>query len=116
MRLKYTIGKVVLVLVSPFLRHSLLTRPLETKLIFVAISPTIATMKHYGLRLRLRMGLFIWFLSSRLLNRFLLTRLLTLLPKNTLPKSLLNLIGFWKLSVCGGNKGGAGVVSSQFLR
>jgi hypothetical protein len=28
----------------------------------------------------------------------------------------LNLMGFWKLSVCGGNMGGAGVVSSQFLR
>jgi hypothetical protein len=28
----------------------------------------------------------------------------------------LNLMGFWKLSVCGGNMGGAGVVSSRFLR
>jgi hypothetical protein len=30
--------------------------------------------------------------------------------------SLLNLMGCWKSSVCGGNMGGAGVVSSQFLR
>jgi hypothetical protein len=36
-------------------------------------------------------------------------------PKNSFPKSLLNLMGFWKLSVCGGNMGGAGVVSSRFL-
>jgi hypothetical protein len=28
----------------------------------------------------------------------------------------LNLMGFWKLSVCGGNTGGAGVVCSRFLR
>jgi hypothetical protein len=116
---------VVLVLVSPLLRHSLLTPPLEEKLIFVAISPTIATMIPYGLRLRLGMGLFIWFLSTRLLNRFLLTwllnrflltRLLTFFPKNTFPKVLLNLIGFWKSLVCGGNTGGVGVVSSRFLR
>jgi hypothetical protein len=37
-------------------------------------------------------------------------------PKNSFPKTLLNLMGFWKLSICGGNMGGAGVVSSQFLR
>jgi hypothetical protein len=41
MRLKYTIGRVVLVLVSPLLRHSLLSPPFEAKLILVAISPTI---------------------------------------------------------------------------
>jgi hypothetical protein len=28
----------------------------------------------------------------------------------------LNLMGFWKLSVCGGNTDGAGIVSSRFLR
>jgi hypothetical protein len=28
----------------------------------------------------------------------------------------LNWMGSWKLLVCGGNTGGAGVVSSQFLR
>jgi hypothetical protein len=37
-------------------------------------------------------------------------------PKNTFPKVLTNLIGFWKSLVCGGNTGGAGVVSSRFLR
>jgi hypothetical protein len=37
-------------------------------------------------------------------------------PKNTFPEVLLNLIGFWKLLVYGGNTCGAGVVSSQFLR
>jgi hypothetical protein len=64
MRLRYTIGRVVLVLIIPHLRHSLLTLPLEAKLIFVTISPTIATMEPYGLRLMLCMGLFIWFLST----------------------------------------------------
>jgi hypothetical protein len=108
-RLKYPIGRVVLVL-----RHSLLTPPLEAKLIFVAISPTIATMKLYELRLRLGMELFIWFLSTRLLNRFLLTWLLnrfvlTCLPKKHFPEVLMNLIGFWKSLVCGGNTGGESV-------
>jgi hypothetical protein len=51
---------VVLVLVSPLLRHSLLTFPLKAKLTLVTISPTIDTMKNYGLRLRLGMGLLIW--------------------------------------------------------
>jgi hypothetical protein len=37
-------------------------------------------------------------------------------PKNTFPEVLMNLMGFWKSSVCGGNTGGAGVVSSRFLR
>jgi hypothetical protein len=91
---------VVLVLVSPLLRHSLLTPPLEAKLIFVVISPTIATMKPYGLRLRLGMGLFIWFLSTRILNRFLLTQLLTLLPKEHIPESALELDRLLEI-ICG---------------
>jgi hypothetical protein len=53
--LKYTIGKVVLVLVSPLICHSLLSLPLEAKLILMAISPTIATMEPHKLRLRLGM-------------------------------------------------------------
>jgi hypothetical protein len=57
MRLKYTIGGVVLVLVSPLFCHSLLTLPLEAKLTLVTLSPTIVTMKSYGLRLRLGMGM-----------------------------------------------------------
>jgi hypothetical protein len=70
-------GRVVLILVRPLLCHPLLTLPLEAKLILVTIFPTIATMKLYGLRLRLRMGLLTWFLSIGFLNRFLLIRLLT---------------------------------------
>jgi hypothetical protein len=54
--LKYTTGGVVLVLVSPLLHHSLLSPPFEAKLILMAISPTIAIMKLYGLRFRLGMG------------------------------------------------------------
>jgi hypothetical protein len=44
---------VVLVLVSPLLRHSLLSLLLEAKLIIMAIFPTIATMEPHKLRLRL---------------------------------------------------------------
>jgi hypothetical protein len=47
----------------------------------MAMSPTIATMELHKLRLRLRLGLLTWFLSTWLLNRFLLTSLLTLFPK-----------------------------------
>jgi hypothetical protein len=39
-----------------------------------------------------------------------------LFPKNSFPKTLLNLMGFWKLLVYGGNTGEAGIVSSRFLR
>jgi hypothetical protein len=64
MRLKYTIGRVVLVLVSPLLCQSLLSLPLEAKLILMAISPTIATMEPHKLRLRLGMWLLTRFLST----------------------------------------------------
>ena len=56
-RLRYTIRGVVPVPVSPLSSHSLLTLPLEAKLILVTISPTIPTMELYGLWLRLRLGL-----------------------------------------------------------
>jgi hypothetical protein len=111
---------VILVLVGPLLRHSLLSLPLEAKLILVAISPAIAIVKLYGLRVRPGMGLIIRFLSTRLLNRFLLTRLLNRFLLTSLlilfPKVLINLIGFWRSLVCGGNMGAVGVVSSRFLR
>jgi hypothetical protein len=55
---------MVLVLVSPLLRHSLLTLPLEAKLTLVTISPTIVTMELHDLRLGLGMGLLTWFLSE----------------------------------------------------
>jgi hypothetical protein len=51
--------------------------PFEAKLILVTLFPTIATMKLYGLRLRLRMWLLTRFLSTRFFNRFILARLLT---------------------------------------
>jgi hypothetical protein len=44
---------VVLVLVSPLLRHSLLSLPLEAKIVLMAISPTIAIMEPHKLRIRL---------------------------------------------------------------
>jgi hypothetical protein len=99
---------VVLVLVNPLHLHSLLTPPLEAKLIYVAISPTIATMKPYGLR----MGLFILFLSTRLLNWFILTRFLTLFPKEHIPESALELDRLLEI-ICGSREYGR--VSSLFL-
>jgi hypothetical protein len=85
---------VVLVLVIPLLRHSLFTLPLEAKLTLVTISSTIVTMKPHELRFRLGMGLLTWFLLTRLLNRFFLTWLLTLLPKEHIPQITLELDGF----------------------
>jgi hypothetical protein len=101
MRLKYTIRRAVLVLVGPLLRRSLLSLPLEAKLILVAMSPTIATMEPHKLRLRLGLWLLTWFLSTQLLHRFLLTSLLTLFPKEHFPRSahkldrLLEIIFLW---------------------
>jgi hypothetical protein len=99
-RLKYTIGSVVLVLVSPLLRHSLLTLSLEAKLTLVTISPTIVPMELHDLRLGLGMGLLTWFLSTLLLHRFLLTRLLTLFPKEHFPRSAYEFDGLLKI-ICG---------------
>jgi hypothetical protein len=102
--LKYTIRRVVLVLVIPPFRHSLLTPPLEAKLTLVTISPTIVTMKPH--ELRFGMELFIWFLSTRLLNQFLLTWLLnwflftwllTLFPKKHFSRSAHELDGFLEI-------------------
>jgi hypothetical protein len=91
MRLTYTIGRVVLVLVSPLLCHSLHTLALEAKFTLVTISPTIVTMKPHELRFRLGLGLLSWILSTRLLNQFLLTRLLTLFPKEHISQGALEL-------------------------
>jgi hypothetical protein len=87
MSLKYTIGRVVLVLVSPLLHHSHLSLSLEAELILMAISPTIATMETHKLRLRLGLWLLTWFLSSQLLQRFPFTSLLTFFPKEHFPRS-----------------------------
>jgi Zn-dependent protease with chaperone function len=101
MRLKYTIGRVILVFVSPLLCHSLLSLRLEAKLILMAISPTIATMEPHKLRFRLGMGFLSWFFSTWLLNWFLLTTLLTLFPKEHFSRSahkldrLLEIICLW---------------------
>jgi hypothetical protein len=89
---------------------------LEAKLILVAISPTIATMKPHKLRFRLGLGLLTWFLLTRLLTHFSSLAFSLSVPKNTFPEVLTNLIVFWKSLVCGGNMGGAGVVSSSFFQ
>jgi hypothetical protein len=93
-------GRVVPILVSPLLLHSLLTLPLEAKLTLVTISPTIVTMESHKLRFRLRLGLFTWFLSTRFLNWFLLTRLVTLFPKEHIPQVALELDRLLKVT-CG---------------
>jgi hypothetical protein len=96
-----SIRRVVLVLVSPLLRRSLLSLPLKAKLILMAISPTLATMKPHKLRFRLVLGLLTWFLSTRLLHGSLLTSLLTLFPREHFPGSankldrLLKIICLW---------------------
>jgi hypothetical protein len=91
---------VVLVLVSPLLRHSLLTLLPEAKLALVTISPTIVIMKPHELRFRLGLGLLTWFLFTRLLNRFLLTRILTLFLKEHIPQSALELDRLLEI-ICG---------------
>jgi hypothetical protein len=87
---------MVLVIVIPLLRHSLLTLPFIVKLTLVTVSPTIVTMELHDLRLGLGMGLLTWFLSTRLLHRFSSLGFSLSFPKNTFPKVLMNLIGFWK--------------------
>jgi hypothetical protein len=116
MRLKYTIRRVVLVLISLLLRHSLLSLPLEAKLILMTISPTIATMKPHKLRFRLGFGLSLGFSPLSFSTGFSSLAFSLSFPKNSFPEVLTNLIGFWKSFVCGENTGGAGVVSSRFLR
>jgi hypothetical protein len=91
---------IVPILVCPLLCYFLLTPHLEAKLNFVTISPTIATIKGYGFILRLGIGLLIWFLSTRLLNRFLLTRLHTLFPKEHIPQGALELDRLLEI-ICG---------------
>jgi hypothetical protein len=82
----------------------------------MAISPTIATMEPHKLRLRLGMWLLTRFLSTQLLHWYPFTRLFTFFPKEHFPEVLTNLIGFWRSFVGVGKTGGAGVVSSRFLR
>jgi hypothetical protein len=96
---------VVLVLVSPLLHHSLLSLPLEAKLILMAISPTIATMEPHKLRLRLGLG---WgcslgfsplgfptgFSSLGFSHDFSSLAFSLSFPKNTFSKVLTDLIGF----------------------
>jgi hypothetical protein len=92
--------RVVPILVSPLLSHSLLTLPLEAKISLVTISSTIVTMKLHELRFRLGMRLLTWFLSTRLLDRFLLIRLLTLFPKEHISQVTLELDRLLEI-ICG---------------
>jgi hypothetical protein len=105
--LRYTTRRAIPVLVSQLSSQPLLMLPPKAKLSKVPIPPTMLTMEGF------RFWLWFWVLFGLCL---LLTRFLSLLPKELIPKTLLYLMGFWKLSVCGGNTGGAGVVSSRFLR
>jgi hypothetical protein len=101
----HTMRWVVLVLLCPLLSHSRSTLLLEGKLTLVTISPTIVTMKLHGLRFKVGMGLLTWFFSTWLLNRFLLTRLFTLFPKEHIPLIALELDGLLEI-ICGMRKYG----------
>jgi hypothetical protein len=107
---------VVLVLVSPLLRHSLISLPLEAKLILMTISSTIATMEPHKLSLGLGLGCSLGFSPLGFSTGFSSLAFLLSFPKNTFLEVLTNWIGNWKSIVCGENTGGAGVVSNQFLR
>jgi hypothetical protein len=85
MRLKYTIGRVVLVLVSPLLCHSPPTLLPEAKLSLVTISPTIVTMKSHKLRFRLGLQLLTWFLSTSCSTGFSSLGFSTLFSKEHIP-------------------------------
>jgi hypothetical protein len=104
-RLKYTIGRVVLVPVSPILCHSLLSLRLEAKLILMAISPTIATIEPHKLRPRLGMWLLTRFLSTQLLHRFPFTSFLTFFPKEHFLRSAHKLDRLLEI-ICGCRKHG----------
>jgi hypothetical protein len=89
-RLRYTIERVVPILVSPLVCHSLLTLLLEAKLTRMTISPTIVTMEPHELRFRLD------FSSLGFSTDFSSLDFSLSFSKNTFPKLLLNLIGFLK--------------------
>jgi hypothetical protein len=72
---------VVLVLVSPLLRHSLLSLPLEAELILKAISPIIATMKPH----KLRLGCLLGFTPLGFSTGFFSLAFSLSFPKNTFP-------------------------------
>jgi hypothetical protein len=67
----------------------------------------------HGLRFRLGTGLLTCFLPTWLLNRFLLSRLHTLFPKELIPQDTLELDGFLEIIMEWGNLGD--VVSSLFF-
>jgi hypothetical protein len=102
--------------VSPLLCHFLLSPPFEAKLILIVISPTIATMESHKLRLRLRLGLLTYFSPLSFSTGFFSLAFSLSFAKNTFPEVLTNLIGFWKSFVCGGNTGGARIVSGTATR
>jgi hypothetical protein len=108
-------GGVVPILVRPLLCHPLFPLPLEAKLILVTLFPTIAT-NLTSLGLGLDWGCSLGFSPLNFSTDFSSLVFSLTFPKNTFPEVLTNLIGFWRSFVGVGNMGGAGVVSSQFLR
>jgi hypothetical protein len=81
--------------------------PPEAKLSSVPIPPTMLTMDGF------RFWLWFWVLFGLW---FLLTWFFSLLIKELIPQDTLELVGFLEAVGFGGNTGGAGVVSSRFLR
>jgi hypothetical protein len=109
-------GRVVPILVRPLLCHPFFPLPLEAKLILVTLFPTIATTKPHKLRFRLGWGCSLSFSPLNSSTDFSSLAFSLSFQKNTFPEVLTNLIGFWRSFVGVGNMGGAGVVSSRFLR
>jgi hypothetical protein len=89
-RLRHTTRRVVPVLVGQLSSKPLLTLPPKAKLNKVPIPPTMLTMKGFWFWLQFWVLFGLW---------LLITRFLSFLPKELIPKTLLNLMGFYELSV-----------------
>jgi hypothetical protein len=89
-RLRHTTRRAVPVLVGQLSRQLLLTLPPGAKLSKVPIPPTMLTMEGF------RFWLWFWVLFGLclLLTLFLLTRFLSLLPKELIPQDTLEFDGF----------------------
>jgi hypothetical protein len=111
-RLRHNTRRTVPDLVGQLSSQSLLTLPPEAKLSKVPIPPTMLTMEGFRFWVWFWVLFGLWFL----LTQFLLARFLSLLPKELIPQVTLELDGFPEVVFFGGNMGGAGVVSSRFLR
>jgi hypothetical protein len=89
-RLRHTTRRAVPVLVGQLSSQPLLTLPPESKLSKVPIPLTMLTMEGFQFWLWFWVLFGLWFL----LTQFLLTQILSLLPKELIPQVTLELDGF----------------------